>query len=70
MVAGPASRTPCATTSAHAADAGRAGSRTSLLAFAQLTDVHIIDAQSPARVEYVDRFEDKYSAERPDRSAC
>jgi len=41
------------------------GTRTSLLAFAQLTDVHIIDAQSPARVEYVDRFEDKYSASDP-----
>jgi metallophosphoesterase (TIGR03767 family) len=42
-----------------------AGSRTSLLAFAQITDVHIIDAQSPARVEYVDRFEDKYSPSDP-----
>ena len=42
-----------------------AGSRTSLLAFAQITDVHIIDAQSPARVEYVDRFEDKYSSSDP-----
>ena len=42
-----------------------AGSRTSLVAFAQITDVHIIDAQSPARVEYVDRFEDKYSPSDP-----
>ena len=42
-----------------------AGSRTSLLAFAQITDVHIIDAQSPARVEYVDRFEDQYSPSDP-----
>ncbi len=28
-----------------------------LQAFVQLSDVHIIDAQSPARVEWVDRFE-------------
>jgi metallophosphoesterase (TIGR03767 family) len=47
------------------ADAGRAGRRTAVLAFAHLTDVHIIDAQSPARVEYVDRFEDKYSDSDP-----
>ena len=44
---------------------GPSGGRTSLLAFAQITDVHIIDAQSPARVEYVDRFEDKYSPSDP-----
>ncbi len=41
------------------------GSRSALVAFAQLTDIHIIDAQSPARVEYLDRFEDKYSASDP-----
>ena len=41
------------------------GTRTSLLAFAHLTDVHIIDVQSPARVEYVDRFEDQYSDSDP-----
>ena len=47
------------------ANAGRAGRRTAVLSFAHLTDVHIIDAQSPARVEYVDRFEDKYSDSDP-----
>jgi metallophosphoesterase (TIGR03767 family) len=41
------------------------GTRTTILAFAQLTDVHLIDAQSPMRVEYVDRFEDKYTAGDP-----
>ena len=40
--------------------AARATSRTPVLSFAHLTDVHIIDAQSPARVEYVDRLEDSY----------
>lgn len=32
--------------------------RTALVAFGQLTDMHIIDAQSPARVEFLDRFND------------
>ncbi len=44
---------------------GREGRRETILAFVQLTDVHIIDAQSPMRVEYTDRFEDKYSAGDP-----
>jgi metallophosphoesterase (TIGR03767 family) len=30
--------------------------RRPLLAFAHLTDVHVVDAQSPARVEYLDRY--------------
>jgi metallophosphoesterase (TIGR03767 family) len=47
------------------AGAGRENTRTSVLSFAHLTDVHVIDAQSPARVEYVDRFEDKYSDSDP-----
>jgi metallophosphoesterase (TIGR03767 family) len=40
------------------AKAGRAARRTSLAAFAQLTDIHLVDAQSPARVEYLDRYND------------
>jgi metallophosphoesterase (TIGR03767 family) len=32
------------------------GSRTAVVALAQLTDMHIIDAQSPARVEFLDRL--------------
>jgi len=40
------------------ASAGRVTSRRPLLAFAQLSDVHVVDHQSPARVEWLDRFED------------
>jgi metallophosphoesterase (TIGR03767 family) len=35
-----------------------APARRSVLAFAHLTDVHVVDAQSPARVEYLDRYSD------------
>lgn len=41
-----------------AASAGRVSKRRELLSFVHLTDVHIIDAQSPARVEYLDRLSD------------
>ncbi|MDT4930457.1 MAG: hypothetical protein QOF92_3324 [Pseudonocardiales bacterium] len=34
------------------------GTRTPLVAFGQLTDMHIVDAQSPARVEFLDRLND------------
>jgi metallophosphoesterase (TIGR03767 family) len=37
------------------------GTRTPLLAFVQLTDMHLIDAQSPARVEFLDRLDDNAS---------
>lgn len=40
------------------ARAGRAGRRREVLSFAQLTDIHVLDAQSPARVEYLDRYND------------
>jgi metallophosphoesterase (TIGR03767 family) len=36
----------------------RAGHRRAILALGQLTDMHILDAQSPARVEFLDRFND------------
>ena len=63
VVAGPAE--PYVVRNDLGASTAPAGTRTPILAFAQLTDVHIIDAQSPARVEYVDRFEDKYSPSDP-----
>ncbi|WP_344770693.1 TIGR03767 family metallophosphoesterase [Aeromicrobium panaciterrae] len=37
-----------------------ASGRQPITAFAHLTDVHLVDAQSPMRLEYVDRLEDKY----------
>lgn len=40
------------------ASARRVSRRRELLSFVHLTDVHIIDAQSPARVEYLDRLSD------------
>lgn len=40
------------------AAAGRVGRRRALLAFAHLTDIHVVDAQSPARVEWTDRHDD------------
>jgi metallophosphoesterase (TIGR03767 family) len=40
------------------ADAGRVGRRRPVLSFAHLTDIHVIDAQSPARVEFLDRYDD------------
>ncbi|POM27843.1 metallophosphoesterase [Actinomadura rubteroloni] len=44
-----------------AAARDRAARRAGLVAFGQLTDVHVIDAQSPARVEFADRFKDLLS---------
>lgn len=42
---------------ALAAD-GRASGRTGVCGFVQFSDVHIVDHQSPLRVEWLDRFED------------
>ena len=36
----------------------RARRRKAVIAFAQLSDVHVVDAQSPMRVEWTDRFDD------------
>ena len=37
---------------------GRAGVRVPVIAFAQLSDVHVVDAQSPLRLEFTDRLDD------------
>ncbi|GAB2984462.1 TIGR03767 family metallophosphoesterase [Nocardioides montaniterrae] len=39
-----------------AAGASRATGRTPLLSFVQLSDVHVVDHQSPGRVEWTDRY--------------
>ena len=44
------------------AQPGRARRRRGLIAFAQISDVHVIDTQSPLRVEWTDRFDDPSSA--------
>jgi metallophosphoesterase (TIGR03767 family) len=38
--------------------AGREQRRRAVTAFVQLTDIHLLDAQSPARVEFLDRYTD------------
>lgn len=37
---------------------GREARRRALTSFVQFTDTHVLDAQSPARVEYLDRYND------------
>ena len=66
LVAGPGERHVTRTDLQVRAQAGRAGRRTGIVAFAHLTDLHVIDAQSPARVEFLDRYEDERPAGAPD----
>ncbi len=40
------------------ADPGRATRREGMIAFVQLSDIHIVDAQSPLRLEWTDRLDD------------
>jgi len=40
------------------ASPGRFGRRRPLMAFSQFSDIHMLDAESPARVEFLDRFGD------------
>ena len=47
------------------AKSGRKRRRKGVLAFAQITDVHVVDVQSPARVEWVDRYDDVYQEGDP-----
>ena len=51
------------------AKSGRSARRRSLLAFVHLTDQHIIDVQSPTRVEFLDRYADNECSSIPFSSA-
>jgi metallophosphoesterase (TIGR03767 family) len=53
---------------AKRAGTGR-GHRTTLVNFVHLTDQHIIDVQSPSRVEFLDRYNDGHCAGMPFASA-
>ena len=55
----PVSRTWSAPTSAARRARAAPTQRKPLIAFAQLSDVHVVDAQSPMRVEWTDRFDDR-----------
>lgn len=47
------------------AKVGRARRRQPLLTFVQLSDAHVMDVQSPLRLEFLDRFDDEYSGGNP-----
>lgn len=47
------------------ASTSRAARRSGLLAFAHLTDVHVVDGQSPMRVEWLDRYDDRDRSDDP-----
>ncbi|HVE64137.1 MAG TPA: TIGR03767 family metallophosphoesterase [Mycobacteriales bacterium] len=47
-----------------AAKPGRSTRRAGVAAFVHLTDIHVIDAQSPARVEFLDRYDDEPTSVR------
>src|ERR671917_394134 len=47
----------------------RGSARRSLLNFVHFTDIHIVDAESPARVEFLDRYDDKQCSDAPFTSA-
>jgi len=62
LVAGPAEPFVVRQDLGTKAKAGRAKRRTDLACLVQFTDTHVVDAQSPARVEYLDRYNDGVGA--------
>jgi metallophosphoesterase (TIGR03767 family) len=58
LVAGPGEPYVVRQDLGQAAKPGRAARRTGVVSLVQFTDTHIVDAQSPARVEYMDRYND------------
>ncbi|MEZ0578890.1 TIGR03767 family metallophosphoesterase [Nocardioides sp. MH1] len=57
IVAGPGEVRLVRTDLGVAAQSGRTTRRVGLQSFVQFSDMHVIDVQSPARVEWLDRFE-------------
>jgi metallophosphoesterase (TIGR03767 family) len=49
--------------------AGRATRRKAVVSFVQFTDMHLLDAQSPARVEFLDRYADAPTTQIPFEAA-
>ena len=62
MVAGPAEPHLVRGDLGVAARSGRANRRLPVIAFVHYTDTHMLDAQSPARVEFLDRYPPAFSA--------
>jgi metallophosphoesterase (TIGR03767 family) len=58
IVAGPGEPHVVRTDLGVPANPGRDDARSSVLAFAQLSDIHVVDHQSPMRLEWTDRFDD------------
>jgi len=58
LVAGPGEAFTVRTELGTAALKGRRKRRRAIVSLVQFTDTHIVDAQSPARVEYLDRYND------------
>ena len=57
IIAGPPELRLVRTDLGVAAQGGREARRVGLQSFVQFSDIHIVDVQSPARVEWLDRFE-------------
>jgi metallophosphoesterase (TIGR03767 family) len=58
LVSGPGEPHVVRTDLGAVAGPGRVGRRRPVIAFTHFTDIHALDAQSPARVEFLDRYSD------------
>ncbi|GGO70127.1 metallophosphoesterase [Nocardioides deserti] len=65
LVAGPGEKHVVRTDLGVKPKKGRVERRRGVLAFAQLSDIHVTDAQSPLRVEWVDRWDDEDAENGP-----
>ena len=69
LVAGPAEPHVVRDDLGATAKAGREKRRETVTSFLQFTDIHALDAQSPARVEFLDRYSDEPGQQIPFDSA-